>query len=243
MPGDNENLTLAIDVGGTHLKAGVLDGTGSFVTGPSRVATPDPATPAAVLGALQTIAAALGPFARISAGFPGMVRNGVVITAPNLGTEAWHGFALSAELTSRFGQPARVLNDAEVQGLGVISGVGLECVITLGTGFGFALFDSGRLAPHIEMGQHIAHGKRTYDNYVGNLERQRIGRKRWNRRLTKVIAALETLVAFDTLYIGGGNTKYMDLSLPDNIRKVPNSAGITGGVRLWDPKFTVGTEA
>jgi polyphosphate glucokinase len=93
------------------------------------------------------------------------------------------------------------------------------------------------------MGQHIAHGKRTYDNYVGNLERQRIGRKRWNRRLTKVIAALEKLVAFDTLYIGGGNTKYMDLSLPDNIRKVPNTAGITGGVRLWDPKFTVGTEA
>jgi polyphosphate glucokinase len=238
MATETEHLTLAIDVGGSHLKAGVLDKTGSFVTGPSRVPTPTPATPDAVLEALQTIAASLGPYARISAGFPGMVRRGVVLTAPNLGTEAWHGFALSSELSSRLGQPARVLNDAEVQGLGVISGQGLECVITLGTGFGFSLFDNGLLTPHLEMGQHIAHGKHTYDQYVGDAARQKVGRKRWNKRVAKVIAALRILVSFDMLYIGGGNTKYIDLPLAEDIRKVANSAGITGGVKLWAPQFS-----
>jgi polyphosphate glucokinase len=237
MASETEHLTLAIDVGGSHLKAGVLDPAGAFVTGPSRVPTPVPATPAAVLDALQTIAAGLGPFGRISAGFPGMVRRGVVLTAPNLGTEAWHGFALGTELSTRLGQPARVLNDAEVQGLGVIAGQGLECVITLGTGFGFSLFDNGYLTPHMEMGQHNAHGKHSYDGYVGNAAREKVGRKRWNKRVAKVIAALDVLLSFDTLYIGGGNTKYLDLALPDNIRKVDNAAGITGGVKLWGPQF------
>ncbi len=237
MAPETEHLTLAIDVGGSHLKAGVLDTTGTFVSGPSRVPTPVPATPAAVLAALQAIAEGLGPFARISAGFPGMVRRGVVLTAPNLGTEAWHGFALSTELSTRLGQPARVLNDAEVQGLGVISGQGLECVITLGTGFGFSLFDNGLLTPHLEMGQHNAHGKHTYDGYVGNAARVKVGRKRWNKRVAKVIAALQVLVSFDTLYIGGGNAKYVDLPLTDSIRKVDNTAGITGGVKLWAPQF------
>src|SRR5271154_2662869 len=87
-------LTLAIDIGGTNLKAGVLDGGGNFVTGPSRLPTPAPATPEAVLSTLQQIASQLGPFARVSAGFPGMVRRGTILTAPNLGTGAWQRFPL-----------------------------------------------------------------------------------------------------------------------------------------------------
>ena len=237
MASEAELLTLAIDIGGSHLKAGVLDQSGALVAGPGRVETPVPATPDAVLNALHGIAAPLGSFARISAGFPGMIRHGVVLTAPNLGTKAWHGFALSTELENRFGRPARVLNDAEVQGLGVISDKGLECVITLGTGFGISLFDDGMLTPHLELSQHIARGKLTYDGYLGDAARLHVGRKHWNRRVAKVIAALETLVVFDTLYIGGGNTKYLDLPLSDSIRVVANTAGITGGVKLWDARY------
>ena len=227
-------LTLAIDVGGTRLKAGVLDPSGAFVSGPARVDTPHPAGPDAVLAALAGIVAPPGGFQRISIGFPGMVRDGIVHTAPNLGTAAWAGFPLAKAATSRFGAPARLLNDATVQGLGVISGSGLECVVTLGTGFGFALFDNGRLTPHLEIGQHIARGKRTYDQYLGTRTLSLIGRKRWNRRLRRVFAALDTLIAYDALLIGGGNAKHVEGTLPAKSRIVSNEAGITGGVRLWD---------
>jgi polyphosphate glucokinase len=230
-------LTLAIDVGGTHLKAGVLNTAAVFVAGPSRIDTPDPATPDAVIAGLIGIIGPLGAFDRVSMGFPGVVRHGRVYTAPNLGTPAWHGFPLAQELARRLGRPVRLLNDASVQGLGVITGTGLECVITLGTGFGFALFDEGRLAPHLEVGQHIARGKRTYDEYLGNAVLERIGRKKWNSHVEKAIAALETLVTFDTLYIGGGNAKHVDLKLPKSVQIVSNEAGITGGVRVWDKKL------
>jgi polyphosphate glucokinase len=233
----DDPLTLAIDVGGTRLKAGVLNAAAVFVAGPSRINTPSPATPDAVIAGLIGIIGPLGAFDRVSMGFPGVVRHGRVYTAPNLGTPAWHGFPLAQELARRLGRPVRLLNDASVQGLGVITGTGLECVVTLGTGFGFALFDEGRLAPHLEVGQHIARGKRTYDEYLGNAVLERIGRKKWNRHVEKAIAALETLVTFDTLYIGGGNAKHVDLKLPKSVQIVSNEAGITGGVRVWDKKL------
>ena len=230
-------LTLAIDIGGTRLKAGVLDHAGSFVVGPERVNTPSPADPASVMARLLGIIQPLGRFDQISVGFPGVVRRGLVLTAPNLGTPVWRDFPLADELSRQLDCPCRLLNDASVQGLGVISGSGLECVITLGTGFGFALFDDGRLAPHLEMGQHIARGKRTYDRYIGVKALEKIGRKHWNRRVAKALAALETLINYDVLLIGGGNAKHLDIRLPSNVRVVSNKAGITGGVRLWDERL------
>jgi polyphosphate glucokinase len=226
-------LTLAIDVGGTHLKAGVLSQAGDMSAGPAHVETPHPATPDAVIDALDQLAKPLGRFQRISIGFPGVVRGGRVLTAPNLGTEAWHGFALTTALTERLGAPARLANDATVQGLGVITGQGLECVITLGTGMGFALFEDGRPGPHLELSQHPVRGRKTYDQYLGNTALHDVGAKRWNRRLRKAIGFIATLTTFDTLYIGGGNSRHVQGELPENVRIVSNEAGITGGIRLW----------
>ena len=127
-----------------------------------------------------------------------------------------------------------MLNDAEVQGLGVIVGEGLECVLTLGTGMGFALFQDGRPAPHLELSQHPIHKAKTYDQFIGAVAFKQIGPKRWNRRLRRVLACITMLTGFDTLAIGGGNAKHVDLKLTPNIRLVSNEAGITGGVRLWD---------
>jgi polyphosphate glucokinase len=227
--------TLAIDIGGSHLKAGVLDPGGNLVSGPERVVTPDPATPQAVIDLLVGLAAKLSPFARISIGFPGVVRDGTILTAPNLGTANWHEFPLARAMTNRLECPTRVLNDASIQGLGVIAGTGLECVITLGTGMGFALFCDGHLMPHMEMGQHNAHGDKTYDHYVGDAALKAAGRKRWNKRVRKTIAALDTLLNYDTLYIGGGNATRIEFELPENTHIVSNQAGVTGGVRLWAP--------
>ena len=232
-----EPLTLAIDIGGSHLKAGVLNGTGEMVSGPARVETPKPAKPAAVVGALVQLAKPLGRFDRISIGFPGVVRAGMVLTAPNLGTKDWRQFPLPTELSKDLGKPARLLNDASIQGLGVIQGSGVECVLTMGTGMGFALFANGRLGPHLEMSQHPVKTGKTYDQYVGDAALRDIGRGHWNRRMRKVIGIMQTLVTYDMLYIGGGNARLLESPLPDNVKTVPNEAGITGGVRLWNARM------
>jgi polyphosphate glucokinase len=227
-------LTLSIDIGGSRLKASVLSVTGRMITQPNRTDTPHPATPEAVVAGLLGVVEPLGAFDRISIGFPGVVRRGRVLTAPNLGTPFWHDYPLADVLAERLGKPARMLNDATVQGLGVISGHGLECVITLGTGMGFALFDRGYPAPHLELSQHPVRKGMTYDQWIGNAALQKLGAKSWNRRVRKAIGIIATLVTYDTLAIGGGNAKRLDFKLPLGVRTVSNEAGITGGIRLWD---------
>ncbi len=230
-------LTLAIDIGGSHLKAGVLDPAGEMTSQRARVETPKPAKPAAVVAALVQLAKPLGRFERISIGFPGVVRGETVMTAPNLGTKDWHGFALAHEIGTQLGKPARMLNDASIQGLGVIDGRDIECVLTMGTGMGFALFRDGRLAPHLEMGQHPIKTDKTYDQYIGNAALQEVGKRHWNKRIRTVIDCIRTLVNYDVLYIGGGNAQHIKPPLPDQVKIVPNEAGITGGVRLWDQRM------
>lgn len=225
-------LTLAIDIGGTGLKAEVIDAQGRPVVERKRVPTPHPAPPAKVLEAIGTMVADLPAFDRISAGFPGVVRNGTILTAPHLGTEDWHGFDLAAALTDRFGRPARVLNDAEVQGFGVITGVGLEFVLTLGTGAGTALFRNGALMPHLELSQHPIHNDLTYDEYIGNAALEEKGLEHWNRRIERVLKLLFVLTHFDTLHLGGGNADKVQ-TLPSNVVRGSNEAGLTGGVKLW----------
>lgn len=229
--------TLAIDVGGTHLKVGILSPDGSMTSGPNRVDTPHPAPPDAVVEALVGLATPLGRFGRISIGFPGVVRDGHVLTAPNLDTAAWHGFPLAATLAERLGAPVRLANDATVQGLGDITGHGVECVITLGTGMGFALFEDGRPAPHLELSQHPVRGRKTYDKYIGIAALRAVGRKRWNRRVRTAIDFIKTLTDCDILFVGGGNSRQLQGDLPKFVRIASNEAGITGGIRLWDAKL------
>ena len=234
---DQGPLTLAIDIGGTHLKAGVLDASGTETKPPVRVETPVDRGPDPVLRALLELIEPLAPFDRVSVGFPGVVRAGHVMTAPNFDSAAWREFPLAAALTDHTGKPVRMLNDATVQGLGVIARTGLECVITLGTGFGFALFDNGRLTPHLELAHHPIRTGKDYDQYVGNAALKAAGRKRWNKRLARALGCVRGLTNYDLLYIGGGNARNIRLELDENVRIVPNEAGITGGVRLWDPQL------
>ncbi len=109
--------TLAIDVGGTGLKASVLDARGKMLADPVRVATPYPCPPSVLVEALVTLVQPLPAFDRVSVGFPGVVRHGEVITAPHFGNAVWRGFAFADALAARFAQPVRLLNDADMQGL------------------------------------------------------------------------------------------------------------------------------
>ena len=230
-------VTLAIDIGGSNLKAGLLDRDGGMVGKRVKVPTMHPSPPELVVPALVEMAGQLGPFDRISVGFPGLIKRGIVRTAPNLGTRDWADFDLAGALGKQLSKPVRMLNDATVQGLGVISGHGLECVITLGTGFGFALYFDGRLTPQLEMSQHVVRKDMTYDEYLGVEALHKVGRKHWEQRVERILAQLRAVVNFDMLYIGGGDAQDITLKLPDDVRIVSNDAGITGGVRLWDSRL------
>ena len=230
-------VTLAIDIGGTGLKAGLLNLGGELVGERARVPTMNPSPPDAVVAALVGLARQLGDFDRVSVGFPGVVTSGVVRTAPNWGTALWAGFDLGAALGRKLGKPVRILNDATVQGLGVIAGRGVECVITLGTGFGFALYWDGRLSPHLEMSQHIIRKDLTYDQYLGVAALKKVGKKRWRARVKRALEQIRVVVNFDTLYIGGGDAKLIDFDLATDMKIVSNDAGIIGGLRLWDARF------
>jgi polyphosphate glucokinase len=226
---------LSIDIGGSGLKASVIDETGKMLTQRQRIETPHPCPPAVLLREVLALVKPLPEFDCISVAFPGVVRDGKVLTAPNLGTADWAGFDLAAALgKSLGGKPIKIVNDAEMQGLGLIDGKGLEFVLTLGTGAGTALFRDGVAAPHMELGQHPAgHGHETYDGFIGRVALQKIGKHRWNKRVEKTIRQLDTLLNFDKLHIGGGNAKHLTFQLPPNAQIQSNDAGIEGGAALW----------
>src|SRR5437899_1803561 len=232
-----EPRTLAVDIGGSGIKAVLLDEDGKMVGQRHRVPTPaKPVAPDALLRAIDAATAPVGTFDRVSVGFPGYVRDGRVLTAPNLGTDALAGFDLQTTLAQHWGKPVRVLNDADVQGFGAIKGHGLEMMLTLGTGAGTALFRDGEIMPHLELGHHPVSGGKTYDQYIGNAARQKKGKKAWNKRVAKAIEILREVVRFDHLYIGGGNAKDITFALPPDVAIVPNTDGLTGGFRLWRPE-------
>ena len=228
--------TLAIDVGGTGLKASVLDAQGQLAANRVRVKTPHPIDPALLVSTLVTLVKVLPEFDRVSVGFPGVVRSGVIRTAPNLGTDRFRDFDLAQALGEAWGKPVRVLNDADMQGFAVMKGKGVEMVITLGTGFGTSLFLDGALGPHLELAHHSFHKGRTYEEELGDKARKKLGKKKWQRRVAEAIDELRRLTTFDHLYIGGGNAKRLDLELPGDVSLVDNTAGILGGIKLWEEK-------
>lgn len=224
--------TLAIDIGGTGLKALLLGPDGAALTERLRVPTPRPATPEAVLHAIWHLIEPLGEFDRISVGFPGVVQDGVTKTAPNL-HELWQGYDLGKALAEGSRRPVRVLNDAGVQGYGVIEGKGLEMVLTLGTGMGCALYLDGRYVPNLELAHHpFRHGK-TYEEYVGGKALKSVGKKKWNKRVARVIAQVLPIWNPRRLYLGGGNAKHLRIELPEHVKVTPNIAGLLGGIALW----------
>ncbi|HAJ60585.1 MAG TPA: chromosome partitioning protein ParA [Cyanobacteria bacterium UBA8543] len=229
---DSSLRTLTVDIGGSGIKVMVLDEAGNSLSERSRQETPQPPKPDVVIDVIAQLAAGQGEFDRVSVGFPGVVSHGVTKTAANLDPD-WIGFDLATALSERLGKPVRVANDADVQGLAAISSKGVELVITLGTGFGSALFVDGKLVPNLEMGHHRFRKGETYEQQLGRATLDQVGQRKWNERLTKAIASLEHLFNYDYLYIGGGEAKKITINLPPNVKVVPNVNGLLGGIALW----------
>ena len=224
--------TLAVDVGGTGIKALVLDEAGMPLGERNRALTPRPALPPAVIDVISSLAAG-HQYDRVAVGFPGVVRQGVTITAPNLHPD-WCGFPFAKVLESQLQKPVRVANDADVQGFGAIQGTDLEMVLTLGTGMGSALFVDGILVPNLELAHHpFAEGK-TYEQLLGQVSLEQIGVEAWLAWLQKAIVLIRNTFNYDALYLGGGNARILDpATMPPDVRIVQNIAGLLGGIALW----------
>ena len=229
---DGNIATLAVDIGGSGVKVMVLNEDGTPRSDRSRVETPQPPKPEPIIAAIATLAAGQGKFDRVSLGFPGVVQNGIIKTAVNLDPD-WINFDLATVLSQKLDKPVRVANDADIQGFGAISGHGVELVVTLGTGFGSALFLNGQLVPNLELGHHEFRKGQTYEEQLGRAALDDSGKKKWNERLEKAIASLEHLFNYDRLYIGGGITDRIAINLPPNVKIVPNVTGLLGGIALW----------
>jgi polyphosphate glucokinase len=223
--------TLAVDIGGSGIKVMVLDAEGNPLSDRQRLKTPNPAKPQAVIDTILTLAKEQ-EYDRVSVGFPGVVQNGVIKTAVNLHDD-WLQYDLATSLNKLLSKPVKVANDADIQGLGAISGNGVELVITLGTGFGSALFVQGKLVPNLEMGHHPFRKRETYEQQLGRAALEKHGSKKWNVRLETAIANLDHLFNYDALYIGGGETKQIKFALPPKVKIIPNVIGLLGGIKLW----------
>ncbi|MDQ6839953.1 MAG: ROK family protein [Actinomycetota bacterium] len=244
--GSHVHNTLAIDIGGTGLKASVVDDSGRMEHERVRLDTPYPLSPDKLVTILTDLVRGLPPYDRISVGFPGMVRAGRILSAPHFIspegpegkptaklTKAWGGYNLQVAISAAMGKPTKVANDADIQGSAVVAGHGLEVVVTLGTGIGTALFYKGVLLPHLELAHHPLRKKETYNEALGDDARQALGPKKWNKRVAEMIDTLRALTFFDHCYLGGGNATKVDFALPSDVTVVDNDAGILGGIKLW----------
>ncbi len=253
-PAPEHPFTLAIDVGGTGLKASVLSRDGSMVAERVKIATTYPIPPdgeGGMVAALTTLVKPLPAADRVSCGCPGMVRDGHVLSAPHFVTKkgpgtavdprlfaAWSHFDLAGALATALGMPTKVANDADVQGAAVVRGQGLELVITLGTGCGTAVFLDGHMLPHLELAHQPFRKDGTYNDVLGENSRKKMGDKQWNHRVRQAIAGLDALFFFDHLYVGGGNARRIDRDdlgdVLERVTVVDNAAGILGGIKLWE---------
>jgi polyphosphate glucokinase len=226
----------------------VLDPAGNPLSERVKLRTPYPCPPDVLVDSVVKVAARTGQaFDRVSVGFPGMVRGGIVLATPHYVTEAgpftavhpdllqeWQSYNIQAALEHALGKPTRVLNDAEIAGLAVIERRGFEVLLTLGTGLGCALFDDGRLVPKIEMSQAPFRKGQTYDAQLGHLTRKRIGPSRWTERVTLAVNTLRPVLWWDHLYVGGGGARHLTHDLGPDVTIISNDFGLLGGVRLWD---------
>ncbi|PYQ03983.1 MAG: ROK family protein [Acidobacteria bacterium] len=212
---------LVIDVGGTNLKVSV-GSPGDVIKIPS-----GPEMTAARMADEVKKAVAGRDYDVVSIGYPGPVVNGRPASEPhNLGA-GWMRF----DYAKAFGKPVRVVNDAAMQALGSYQG-GRMLYLGLGTGLGSAFVGDGVLEP-LELA-HLPYRKnRTYEDYLGLRGLQRMGRKKWQRHVERVVELLKHGLQADYVMLGGGQTKELS-SLPPDVRLGTNAHAILGGIRLWN---------
>ena len=243
--------TLSVDCGGTGIKASVLSDAGKVLIEYPYLKTPYPLSPNRLISIIEEFVKTGPKINRVTVGLPGMIRDGKVVVIPhyiNAGgprtvvdqglKNKWFGFDMQQALKKKLKLPVLVLNDAEVHAAAVVTGVGLETVLTFGTGLGCAMFNDGKIAPHLELSHATIRYGKTIDAWIGEISRRRMGNQLWSRRVKALIEELYPMILWDKLYIGGGNAQRISRtalkSFDYKVKIIPNSAGVAGGVKAWD---------
>jgi len=215
-----QRRVLVIDVGGSHVKTRVSGRREmrQFESGPT-------ITPRQMVSRVLQLTGDL-KYDAVSIGYPGVVVHGKVVTEPyNLG-RGWVGF----DFRKAFGRPTLLMNDAAMQAVGSYEG-GRMLFLGLGTGLGSALIVDGAVAP-MELA-HLPYKRgRSYEDYLGDRGRRRLGAKKWRRVVADVVAQLSKALEADYVVIGGGNARKLK-KLPTNARLGNNDFAFLGGVRVW----------
>jgi polyphosphate glucokinase len=240
--------TLAVDCGGGTLKFALV-AENLTILKQKNLKVIYPFSPNDLVLTIKDIFEEFSPLDRIVVGIPGMIRQGVVVTTPHYQNSngprskidsslknAWDGFDAREAIASKLNVETFVLNDAQLHGLGVISGVGVELVLTFGTGLGYALFIDGHLTPHFELSRSPIGFNNIYDEYIGEKERKRLGDYWWSWRVLRLINKIRPVFEPDTTYIGGGNAQNLTTTtlkhLPPNTKLTDNSAALKGAAKL-----------
>jgi polyphosphate glucokinase len=216
-----DRIVLAVDVGGSHVKALTSNESERrrFKSGPSLTAEQ------MVSGALEVVDG--WAWDVVSVGIPTPVRNGKVVAEPvNLG-EGWVGF----DYEKAFGKPTKIVNDAAMQAVGSYEG-GRMLFLGLGTGLGSTLIADGVIEP-LELG-HLPFREKTFEDYVGERGLEKLGKKKWRKAVFETVERLTAAMQPDEVVLGGGAVKELD-ELPPGCRRGANENAFVGGFRLWDP--------
>jgi polyphosphate glucokinase len=210
---------LVIDVGGTNLK---IRATGTALV---KVPSGSTMTAAQMAAAVKKVSAAW-TFDAVSIGYPGPVKNNSPLREPhNLGG-GWVKF----NFKKAFGRPVKIINDAAMQALGSHIG-GRTLFLGLGTGLGSALVIDGSVLP-LELA-HLPYKKdHSYEEYLGDAARKRLGKKKWLHHVAEVVALLQAALLADRVVLGGGNVRHIKKFAP-GVEAGKNSNAYIGGQRLW----------
>jgi predicted NBD/HSP70 family sugar kinase len=214
---------LAVDIGGTHIKARLSskEQVRKIDSGPQM-------TPGEMMRELRRALKGWS-WEVVSMGYPGPVVHGRPLSEPHNLAPGWVHF----DFAKAWGCPVRILNDAAMQALGSYKG-GRMLFLGLGTGLGSAMIVEGKLEP-MELA-HLPYKKATYEDYVGARGLERLGKKRWRKQVLKVVERLKEALEPEYVVLGGGNAKKLK-ELPPGVLLGDNANAFLGGFRLWDPHF------
>jgi polyphosphate glucokinase len=212
---------LVIDIGGSHVKyrIGSRGKISRFDSGPELTAEQ--------MAEGVTAAVPRSSYDAVSIGYPGLVFHGRITAEPhNLG-QGWVHF----DFEKAFGKPVRLINDAAMQAIGSYDG-GRMLFLGFGTGLGATLILDGVVEP-MELGHMPYRNGRTFEQYVGECGRARLGTRKWRKVVRQVVDQLSKVLEVDYVVVGGGNAKRLR-NLPDKVCLGDNNNAFVGGLRLWE---------
>jgi len=246
--GGPSRLAIGIDVGGSGIKAAVVDvDTGRLTSERLRVATPVPSTPDAIIASMSRLvrrlakSGGLDDSIPVGVGLPGVTIDGTLKFAGNI-DQAWIDFPVVERLTKVLKRRVYIINDADAAGIAEMQfgiGKGREgkvVFLTLGTGVGSGVFNDGVLLANTEFGQMEIRG-RAAERRSAAIARVKRGLswKAWATDLDEHLDRIQQLMWPNLIILGGGVSKSADRYIPRLTVKcevvaaeLRNDAGIIG---------------